>query len=92
MSISCLTLAFACRGLVSCVVFYWLASHVQVHAVLPLLKRSVALQESDFLRKSDIVGAARAGGIPFEEKVYHKIMKELCTSKGGQWTIKKRAE
>ncbi|CAL8461876.1 g1407 [Coccomyxa elongata] len=50
------------------------------------------LQESDFLRKSDIVGAARARGIPFEEKVYHKIMKELCTSKGGQWTIKKRAE
>ncbi|BDA41399.1 probable DNA-directed RNA polymerase III subunit RPC5 at N-terminal half [Coccomyxa sp. Obi] len=50
------------------------------------------LQESDFLRKSDIVGAAKAGGIPFEERVYIKIMKELCTSKGGQWTIKKRAE
>ena len=71
---------------------YRLASHVQAPAVPSLLKRSVALQGSDFLRKSDIVGAARAAGIPFEERIYIKIMKELCTSKGGQWTIKKRAE
>ena len=51
-----------------------------------------AMQDSDFLRKSDVAGAAAAAGVAFDEKMYSKAMKELCTSKGGMWTIKKRAE
>ncbi len=46
------------------------------------------LQDSQHLRRQEVSQAATAINIPFEEKVYSKVMKELCTSHGSVWTLK----
>lgn len=49
-------------------------------------------QDSPNLRKAEVSSAAAAGGIPFEEKVYAKVMKELCTSRAGVWSMRRKSD
>ncbi len=51
--------------------------------------RGTCMQDVDVLRKADVSSAASRSNVAFEEKVYGRVMKELCTSRGGVWTMKK---
>ncbi len=50
---------------------------------------SLALQVNEAIKKSDVMGAANAAGMVCTDKDYVKIMKELCTSKGSNWSLRK---
>ncbi|CAL5222734.1 g5141 [Coccomyxa viridis] len=47
------------------------------------------LQVNEAIKKSDVMGAANAAGMVCTDKDYVKIMKELCTSKGSNWSLRK---
>lgn len=49
------------------------------------------LQVSDIVKKADVMGAANAAGVLCTDKDYVKTMKELCTSKGSNWSLRKES-
>ena len=46
-------------------------------------------QVNDVIKKSEVMNAANCAGLHCTDKDYVKIMKELCTSKGGNWSLRK---
>ncbi len=55
-------------------------------------RRSVGhlpLQVMDAIKKSDVMGAANKAGVNCTDKDYVKIMKELCISKGSNWSLRR---
>lgn len=47
------------------------------------------LRDKPNIRRTDVLDAARAEGLQnVSDSVYHKVMKDLCTSKGNVWTLK----
>lgn len=56
---------------------------------LHLTIASLSLQVNEAIKKSDVMGAANAAGMVCTDKDYVKIMKELCTSKGSNWSLRK---
>ena len=47
------------------------------------------LRDKPNVRRTDVLDAARAEGLQnVSDTVYHKVMKDLCTSKGNVWTLK----
>ena len=47
------------------------------------------LQVMDAIKKADVMGAANKAGVNCTDKDYVKIMKELCTSKGSNWSLRR---
>ena len=47
------------------------------------------LQVMDATKKSDVMGAVNKAGLNCTDKDYVKIMKELCTSKGSNWSLRR---
>ena len=48
-----------------------------------------SLQVNEAIKKSDVMSAANAAGMVCTDKDYVKIMKELCTSKGSNWSLRR---
>jgi hypothetical protein len=44
---------------------------------------------NDVIKKADVMKKAKGAKLHCSEKDYVKIMKELCTSKGGNWSLRK---
>ena len=47
------------------------------------------MQVMDAIKKSDVMGAANKAGVNCTDKDYVKIMKELCISKGSNWSLRR---
>ena len=56
---------------------------------LKVATSSLSLQVNEAIKKSDVMGAANAAGMVCTDKDYVKIMKELCTSRGSNWSLRK---
>lgn len=39
------------------------------------------------IKKADVVSALQDRNIDFAENLYGKVMRSLCTSKGGTWSL-----
>ena len=46
------------------------------------------LRETEQLKRSDIMEAAKQRGIPVSDTLYSKVVKELCSSRGSIWSLK----
>lgn len=46
------------------------------------------LQEKETVKRSDVTDAATARNINVTDAMYQRVMKELCTSRGSNWSIK----
>ena len=40
------------------------------------------------VRKADVSRAAQERDIAFQDSAYQRVMKELCRSRGGSWSLK----
>ena len=47
------------------------------------------LRDKESLRKAEIMEAVREHGLSVSDSLYTRTVKELCTSKGGAWTLKR---
>ena len=60
--------------------------HTQSHVATLFF---ASLQANEAVKKSDVMSAANAAGMVCTDKDYVKIMKELCTSKGSNWSLRR---
>ena len=46
-------------------------------------------RDKESLRKAEIMEAARDHGLSVPDSLYGRIVKDLCQSKGGNWSLKR---
>lgn len=62
-------------------------------ALDPLRSLVIGLfEDKESLKRAEILQAAKTAGLTINDSLYNKVMRTMCESKGGQWSLKTGAD